>query len=158
MLFNHILRDKPLTTDILRCICFLAEKDIPLSLFSEGNDELEVDEAIGTLKAYAFITEREDGLSFNVHRLVQLAMRNWLQEEGQQKDWIRNTIQRLADVFPFPIHENRDVWRQYLPHALTAVKFQERDIKERANMNLLFNIAASYTLLGKYKEVGLMYR
>ena len=80
-----------------------------MSLFSRGEDELEVDEAIGTLKAYAFITEREDRHSFNVHRLVQLAMRNWLQTEGQEQ-WIKDTIQRLADVFPFPAHENRDVW------------------------------------------------
>jgi len=156
--FNHILRDKPLAADILRLICFLVEKDIPLSLFSQGEDELEVDEAIGTLKAYAFITEREDRHSFDVHRLVQLAMQNWLQEEGQQEQWINSMIQRLADVFPFPVHENRDVWRQYLPHALSAVSFQEHDVGEQADMNLLFNIAESYALLGKYREAELMYR
>ena len=85
-------------------------------------------------------------------------MRNWLQEEGQQKHRIQNTIQRLADIFPFPIHENRDVWRQFLPHALSAVQFQEHDIAEQANMDLLFNIAGSYALLGKYREAELMYR
>jgi hypothetical protein len=83
VLFKYILRDKPLATDILRLIYFLVEKDILLSLFSQGEDELEVDEAIGTLKVYVFLTEREDRHSFNVHRLVQLAMRNWLQKENQ---------------------------------------------------------------------------
>ena len=73
-----------------------------MSSFSLGHDEFEVDEAIGTLKAYAFITERDDGQSYDVHRLVQLAMRSWLQTEGQEELGIRETIQRLAKVFPFP--------------------------------------------------------
>jgi hypothetical protein len=98
-----------MAVDILQLICFLIEKDIPLSLFLQGKDELEVDEAISTLKPYKFITERESFNSFNVHLLVQLAMRNWLQEEGQQEQWTKKTVQLLADVFPFPVHENRDV-------------------------------------------------
>ncbi|KIW65333.1 hypothetical protein PV04_07602 [Phialophora macrospora] len=151
--FNQILRDKPLAADILRHICFLVDKDIPLSLFSQGHDELELDEAIGTLKAYAFITEREDELSFDVHRLVQLAMRHWLQEEGQQKQWIAKTVQQLADIFPFPKHENRHLWLRYLPHALTAAGFQDvDDIKEEADIDLIFKIAESYARLGKHGE------
>ncbi|KAK5188428.1 hypothetical protein LTR92_011514, partial [Exophiala xenobiotica] len=155
--FKHILRDHPFATDILRWRCFLVEKDIPVSLFLSGHDELEVDEAIGTLKAYAYITEREEGQSFDVHRLVQLAMRNWLQTQGQQEFWIGETVQRLADVFPFPEHENREVWGQYLPHALSAVRCQEHKVREEANIRLLFNIARSYALLGRYREAEVMH-
>lgn len=68
--FNHILRDKPLAADILQMICFLVEKDIPLSLFSQEEDDLEVDEAVGTLKVYVFITEREDRDSFESARCL----------------------------------------------------------------------------------------
>ncbi|KAK5263049.1 hypothetical protein LTR96_011516, partial [Exophiala xenobiotica] len=156
--FNHILRDRPRAADILRMVCFMVDKDIPSSLFVQGDDELEVDEAMGTLKAYAFITEREDQQSFDVHRLVQLAMRNWLQTQGQQEFWIEETMQRLADIFPFPEHENREVWRPYLPHALSAVHFQEHEVREEAGIRLLFNIAESYTLLGRYGEAEEMHR
>ena len=45
--------------------------------------ELKVYEAIGTLRAYAFISERTGQESYDVHRLVRLAMRNWLAEEGE---------------------------------------------------------------------------
>jgi tetratricopeptide (TPR) repeat protein len=156
--FTHISRDQPLAADILRWSCFLVEKDIPVSLFSQGEDELEVDEAMGTLKAYAFITERADSQSFDVHRLVQLAMRNWLRTEGQQQHWIGETIRRLADVFPFPKHENREVWRRCLPHALSVVSFHEHDFTEPVDIDLLFNIAGSFLLLGKYGEAGLTYQ
>jgi hypothetical protein len=100
--FNHILRDRPLAADILQMISFFVEKNIPLLLFLQGNDELEVDEAIGTLKAYAFITEREDGHSFDVHRLVQLATRKWLRMGGRQAQWMHVTIQRLRRDISLP--------------------------------------------------------
>ncbi|KAK5202787.1 hypothetical protein LTR47_011425 [Exophiala xenobiotica] len=126
--FNHILRDHPQAADILRMICFMIDKDILSSLFLQGDDELALDEAIRTLKAYAFITEREDHRSFDVHRPVQLAMRNWLQTERQQEMWIKAAVQRLAHVFPFPEHKNRNLWQRYLPHALSAVNFHERGL------------------------------
>jgi hypothetical protein len=75
--FNHILRDQPLAADILLMISFIVKKDIPLLLFSQGNDELEVDEAIWTLKAYAFITERK-----MVIRLTSIDWSNWRRESG----------------------------------------------------------------------------
>lgn len=56
--FDHIIRDTPLAAQYLRFICFLAEKDIPVSLLPPGDNELQEDKAIGTLKAYAFVAER----------------------------------------------------------------------------------------------------
>ena len=130
--FNHISRDNPLAAKYLRFMCFLAEKEIPLSLLPPVDDELEADEAIGTLKAYAFITEREEQDSFDIHRLVRLAMRNWLDKEGEREKCITDVIQRLAKMFPFPQHENRDVWTKYLPHAQTALEFREDSTDEEA--------------------------
>ncbi|RYP17801.1 hypothetical protein DL767_009943 [Monosporascus sp. MG133] len=90
--FNHISRDMPLAARYLEYICFLAEKDIPISLLpsrkdeleegeeeedeeeeDEENDELEKDEAIGILKGYAFILERKDPDAFDIHRLYEEA-------------------------------------------------------------------------------------
>ena len=48
--------------------------------------------------------------------------------------------------------------RQYLPHALSAVSFQQYGVGEQADMDLLFIIAESYVLLGKYWEAELMYQ
>ncbi|KAK5263518.1 hypothetical protein LTR96_011102 [Exophiala xenobiotica] len=176
--FNHILRDRPWAAEIFRMVCFMVDKYIPSSLFVQGDDELEVDEAMGTLKAYAFITEREDQQSFDVHRLVQLATRNWLQTQGQQEFWIEETMQRLADIFPSPEHENREVWRQYLPHALSAVhcksiRFREAEEMQRQTLDpkkkvfgeehpttlcSLNNLAAVLEQQGKYEEAEQMHR
>jgi hypothetical protein len=55
--FNHISSRNRLAAQYLKFMCFLAEKDIPVTLLPPA-DELEADEAIGTLRAYAFVTER----------------------------------------------------------------------------------------------------
>lgn len=69
--FRHISRDMPLAAEYLKSICYLAERDIPGSLFGTGDDELAADEAIGTLIAYAFISAGKAKDGYNIHRLVR---------------------------------------------------------------------------------------
>lgn len=38
----------------------------------------EAEDAIGTLKAYDFITEGEAPDKYKIHRLIRVAMLNWL--------------------------------------------------------------------------------
>ncbi|KAK3383706.1 hypothetical protein B0T24DRAFT_645911 [Lasiosphaeria ovina] len=145
--FEHIARDSPTAARYLRFICFLAEKDIPLSLLPPAEDELEVDEAIGTLKAYAFIIPR-GGESFDIHRL----------EKRKLTESITDVIQRLAITFPFPEHENREVWMKYLPHTHVISESPEYCTDKVAESKLLFNIAESYSQMAKYEEAEQMYR
>ncbi|PHH93267.1 hypothetical protein CDD83_8778 [Cordyceps sp. RAO-2017] len=107
-----------LAAQYLAFMCLLAEKDMPAFLLRPA-DELEADEAIGILKAYAFISEREQSRLFNVHRLVGLAMRNWLDSEKQLEESVTTMIQRLATVRPSFV--NTRMWRIYLPHAQAAL-------------------------------------
>ncbi|KAK0717692.1 hypothetical protein B0T26DRAFT_854799, partial [Lasiosphaeria miniovina] len=155
--FEHIARDNPTAARYLRFICFLNEKDIPFSLLPPAEDELEVDEAIGTLKAYAFIIPRGKE-SFDIHRLVRLAMRNWLEEKGELTESITDVIQRLAMAFPFPKHENREIWMKYLPHMQIISESPGYCTDKEAESDLLFNIAESYYQIAKYKEAEQIHR
>ncbi|KAI1178130.1 P-loop containing nucleoside triphosphate hydrolase protein [Nemania sp. FL0916] len=85
--FEHIKRDSPLAADYLRFISFFLEKNIPKSILPMGDDRLAADEAFGTLLAYAFVTERTGTNCFDVHRLVRLATRNWIADNGEQSVW-----------------------------------------------------------------------
>ncbi|RYP16975.1 hypothetical protein DL765_004817 [Monosporascus sp. GIB2] len=156
--FNHISRDMPLAAQYLKFICFLAEKDIPVSLLPPGENELKAEEAIGTLKGYAFILERENPDSFDIHRLVRLATRNWLRDQGEQKKWITDTIQQVSQKFPFPQHENKEIWVRYLPHGQAVLKLREDCDDKEANASLFSNMGGSYLMLGKYKEAEEMNR
>ncbi|KAI0887873.1 uncharacterized protein GGS22DRAFT_90148 [Annulohypoxylon maeteangense] len=156
--FNHIDRDYPLAARYMRFICCLAEKDIPVSLLPPEEDGLRVDEAIGILKGYAFIMERSDPESFDIHRLVRLAMRNWLQTNKEWQEWTTNVFQHLAEEYPFPENENRSAWMRYLPHGQAVLELEDMSVDEKANIDLLIVLAQSYSLLGKYNEAERTYR
>jgi hypothetical protein len=115
---------------------FFAEKDIPKSLLPPADDELQKDEAIGVLKAYAFITQRGEQDLFDIPRLVHLVMRNWLEENGEQQEYATEVMQYVAKTFPLPEHENRDVWMKYLPHVQAVLNRVASTIEP----DLLFNV------------------
>jgi tetratricopeptide (TPR) repeat protein len=74
--------------------------------------------AIGTLCGYSFFSQREDGDMFDMHSLAHLAIRRWNKDEGHEEEIRQTTLARIAEAFPDDDWENREVWRQYLPHAL----------------------------------------
>jgi hypothetical protein len=133
--FEHICRN-PFAARYLRFMSFFAEKDIPKSLLPPADDELQKDEAIGVLKAYAFITQRGEQDLFDIPRLVHLVMRNWLEENGEQQEYATEVMQYVAKTFPLPEHENRDVWMKYLPHVQAVLNRVASTIEP----DLLFNV------------------
>jgi tetratricopeptide (TPR) repeat protein len=150
--FHHISRDNQLAAQYLRFMSFLAEKEIPKRLLPPGNGGLEAFEAIGTLKAYAFITERAGQESYDIHRLVRLAMQNWLAEKGELKACATTVMQQLDKVFPSPKHESRAIWVRYLPHTRAALEFQDHSTDNTVKSRLLSNVAEGNLLLGKYQD------
>ncbi|KAI1159424.1 P-loop containing nucleoside triphosphate hydrolase protein [Nemania serpens] len=154
--FEHISRHNPQAADYLKFACFLAEKDIPLSLLPVIS-KIQMAEAIGLLNAYSFILERNTPGSFDIHRLVRLVMRSWLQEKGEWKKWTVNIVQRLTEEYPFPRHENRKTWTKYLPHTQAVLEINSA-INTDKDGSLLFKIAKSYSILRKYNNAELLYR
>ncbi|RSL85799.1 hypothetical protein CDV31_016508 [Fusarium ambrosium] len=49
--FEHVSRDSPQAIKYLQFMCFLVQRDIPMSLLPSAEDELEADEAVGILEA-----------------------------------------------------------------------------------------------------------
>ncbi|KAI1439348.1 hypothetical protein F5Y02DRAFT_424116, partial [Annulohypoxylon stygium] len=154
--FERISQSRPLAAQYLRFICFLAEKDIPISLLPPGRNEREINKAIGTLKGYAFIMERNQPDLFDIHRLVRLAMRNWLQTNGEWQECATKVFQRLTDKYPFPEHKNRATWMRYLPHGQAVLQLRNECADKETG--LFFNVAESYSQLGKYNEAEQMYQ
>ncbi|RKL04917.1 hypothetical protein BFJ70_g17166 [Fusarium oxysporum] len=156
--FKHISRDSLRAGEYLEFMCFLAERDIPISLLPPANDEMETEEALGTLEAYGFITRREEGESLDMHRLVRLAMWNWLRQEGQARQRYCDVVQRLDEVFPSPEHENREIWMRYMAHAQRVVESDEECEDEEAKSGLLFNVAEALSIQGRYEGAAKLYR
>ncbi|EDO03145.1 hypothetical protein SS1G_05625 [Sclerotinia sclerotiorum 1980 UF-70] len=114
--FEQIRYRDPLAADYLSFMACIDPKDIPQSLLPAGRSRKKEIDAIGTLDAYSFIIKRVADQALDLHRLVHLATRNWLQQNDLITQWTERAIIRLEEVFPNDDHQNRTTWRTYLPH------------------------------------------
>ncbi|CAH0058006.1 unnamed protein product [Clonostachys solani] len=159
--FRQISRDKKLAAEYLGFVSFLSEREIPKDILPPADDELDMEEAIGTLKAYTFIVERASGDSYDMHRLVGLAMRNWIAGKTDVEVNIMDVLQRLGKIYPDPPeHENKGLWLCYLPHARRALSFRsQRGYRDAPSVaHLMTLVARSDDNLGNYKGAEPMYR
>ena len=80
--FSQISSRDPLAKQYLCFMSCIAQQIIPRSFLSPATSLKEF-EAIGTLTAYALITKREGQNFYDIHRLVQIAVRNWLKTKDK---------------------------------------------------------------------------
>jgi len=156
--FRQISSRDQLAEEYLCFMSCVAQQDIPLSLLPPAT-KLKQLEAIGTLSSYAFITKRNGQDSYEIHRLVQIAMHNWLKTKGQMSLWSGKALIQVAKIFPFPEHENRATWTTYLPHAQRVLSFQEYfGNLEESHRELLSDVGMCFKINGKYAEAEQMLR
>ncbi|KAI1820891.1 hypothetical protein F4861DRAFT_542494 [Xylaria intraflava] len=153
--FEYISQHNAQAADYLKFMCFLAEKDIPLSLLPVV-PKIKMAEAIGMLKAYAFIMERDTPDSFDIHRLVRLVMRNWLQEKGEWEAWTKTVVQQFEKEYPRPEHKDRKRWTRYLPHGQAVL--ETTGAVAIVDYDFPFLIGESYLRLGRYGEAERLFR
>ncbi|WYZ37727.1 hypothetical protein EsH8_II_001233 [Colletotrichum jinshuiense] len=162
--FEQIQRDNTLAGDILSLISFFDRQAIPKEFIStyyikkntqdlEISPEAIVTEALGTLKAFCFITEGKDQ-SVDIHRLVQLVTRKWLLGKQRVTEFSRQALQIVSDAFPYGEHENQEACRKQLPHAYAVLEgagagLQDEDIWRAS---LLHCVASYLAYLGHWKE------
>lgn len=85
--FEQIRRRDPLAAEYLSFMACIDPRAVPQSLLPPAKSKKRMVEAIGTLSAYSFITKRPADSSLDLHRLVHLATRNWLQMENSLSEW-----------------------------------------------------------------------
>ncbi|KAK7428277.1 hypothetical protein QQZ08_005174 [Neonectria magnoliae] len=99
--FQQIEQQHALASELLSFMSILDRQDIPapfISHYSEQEQnggprsEIELTEALGTLKAFSFVTEEKSG-SFDMHRLVQLVT----PFKGQKSD-ATHTTKKLSHL------------------------------------------------------------
>jgi hypothetical protein len=139
--FNQISLQDQLAIDYLSFMSCLVPQRIPESLLPPAKSKIKMIAAIGTLTAYSFITKREIEQSFDLHRLVHLATRNWLRKAKSLTAWTKRTLSQLADVFPNGDYTNRAIWTIYLPHARHILALPRLlDGNKEAEIKLLFRV------------------
>ena len=156
--FDHIRQHHPLAAKFLSSMACFHEKSIPQSLLPEADSEVDIIDAIAVLTGYSFV-RRQTGSSeltdcdelYDLHRLVQLAARNWLKMNGSLRDWTKGCITRVAELFPTRDHKYKSTWTAYLPHAQRLCEDSEvKDLPER--YWLLEKMGLCFVVDGKYNK------
>lgn len=152
--FEQIRHRDPLAADYLSFIACIDPKDVPFSLLPAGPSRRFEIEAMGTLDAYSFITRRSEDLALDVHRLVHLAIRGWLEKEKALAQWTEKAVARLEEVIPVDENQNRSTWRKYLPHARNVLESDliNKDAANRIRLSWKFGLCLIHD--GRFNEAA----
>ncbi|KAJ6039423.1 hypothetical protein N7499_004385 [Penicillium canescens] len=138
--FCQIENRNPLAARYLSFMACLDCRAIPISLLPSANS-LEQEKAIGILCAYSFVRPRPGGHCLDLHRLVQLAMRNCMRSTNDWKQWVNYAIMETSQKFPSPESKNRILWQEYLPHILRLLQLKSSRYISKASYILMFKVS-----------------
>ena len=155
MSFNYVLSSTtagPLASEFLSVMSFMDRQEIPswlLRKFKPKVSKYQFEAACGTLKAVSLISESSPG-SFNMHRLVQLAMRRWLQGKGKHQEFADKAISLLNDSFPDGSFKTWKECSALVVHAETVLGLSPESSNAATRARLLMKVATFQNSRGKY--------
>ncbi|RDW92542.1 hypothetical protein BP5796_01936 [Coleophoma crateriformis] len=154
--FEQIQTRNPLAAEYLSFMSCVNANDIPESLLPPGLSRKNEIDAIGILDAYSFISKRSADKAIDMHQLVHLVTRNWLQEQNLLAQWTERTVSRLNDILQESSDQNRSVWRRYLVHAYYTLESDlvSKDWGER--INLVRKVGMCLGREGRFNEAGVL--
>ncbi|KAK4206590.1 hypothetical protein QBC37DRAFT_458353, partial [Rhypophila decipiens] len=79
---------------------------------------------IAMLSEYCLIDTTENGGTFEMHGLVQLSTRRWLEVYGEQDTFQQQFVERMAASYPTGIFENWEICRSLFAHVEVVLGYQ----------------------------------
>ncbi|KAF2790576.1 hypothetical protein K505DRAFT_250898, partial [Melanomma pulvis-pyrius CBS 109.77] len=169
--FEHIRQTRPSAADLLSLMSFFDRQGIPegvlrsravqrsaqfnrqdrieedidsqdeddMSQSSTSEDEFEED--VVALRNFCLVSVNIDRTSFEMHALVQLATRKWLDSNGKLEQWRHQFISNLCAVFPTGKYENWAACQVLFAHAKSAVGQQPEESSLAEWATLLYRAA-----------------
>ncbi len=169
--FEEVAKLNPATVELLRACAFLDPDAIPEELLVEGapewgeplvtvlTDPLARAELIATLNCFSLVARDPDTHTLTLHRVVQAALRDELDEDSQRL-WAERAVRVVARGFPNP--QEFSAWPQcerLLPQAQTAADWIEQwNFAFEEGGCLLNNTAGYLHERARYTEVELLHQ
>src|SRR5215471_4588586 len=94
--FKQIQKRVPTAADLLSLMSMFDRQGIPEHLLHNNTDILLFEDAIALLVCFSLIQEQTEKRSFEMHRLVQLSTRQWLELNGQLVRWRKKSVEIMA--------------------------------------------------------------
>ncbi|KAL8831007.1 MAG: hypothetical protein Q9191_001103 [Dirinaria sp. TL-2023a] len=151
--YELISKQKPRAAEMLLFMAVLDRQGIPKSLLRNDVDRnIDVTTALGLLQAFSLISAQDGGSHYEIHRLVQLATRRWMEVQGTKQKWQERALHVLAETFPRGKFENWTVCESLMPHAQTVIQCEHvKEACPKQFASLLRNMAVFDQLQGRYE-------
>ncbi|KAK5651335.1 hypothetical protein OQA88_12568 [Cercophora sp. LCS_1] len=115
--------------------------------------KIEMAKSLGTLKAFSLITE-DNSRSYNMHRLVQLVTRKWLDQQHTMPQFADQALLIMSRKYPFGEYKNWAKCSAYLPHVHALLQLKGTGLRdgELARSKILHNAASFLDDQGRGKD------
>jgi tetratricopeptide (TPR) repeat protein/transcriptional regulator with XRE-family HTH domain len=168
--FEKVEQANPAAADLLRLCAFLHPDEIPESMIVKGasklgpilqlvaEDEFELNGAIGELRKYSLVKRDPELKLLNIHRLVQVVIKDAMDKETQ-REWAVRMVRMVNQAFPEVEFATWHQCQQYLPHAQVCAELIEQWNITLPEAPRLLNAVGRYLLeRAKYAEAERLYQ
>ncbi|KAJ5765936.1 hypothetical protein N7520_005495 [Penicillium odoratum] len=158
--FEQIRHDRPAATELLAFMSMYDRQGILESLVRADCDDLQFEDALAPLISYSLVRFESKTASFDMHRLVQLSVRTWLEIHLELARWQEKSRAIVAKMFPDGQYESWTECQRLLPHAKEVMKsISSANKEDRLHVaTISFNCGWYLLLQGAYEEAEVMYR
>jgi tetratricopeptide (TPR) repeat protein len=143
--FEQISKQQPLAAEILSLMAVMDLYSVPKYLVIEPDANFsQTTSAFGTLKAFSLITAVKAGKEFEMHCLIQISVRHWLEIQNNLSGFQRSALRILSEHFPVGDFENWRKCEQLYPHAQLVLQYPSESNEEFLQRALLLHNMARY--------------
>ncbi|EEU36082.1 uncharacterized protein NECHADRAFT_53204, partial [Fusarium vanettenii 77-13-4] len=137
---------------LLSFMACIEPKAIPQSMLPQPETRQQLTSSIGTLCSYGFLSKYAGDGMLEMHRLVHLATRTWAKSEGIMERMAQLSATHFDQIFSNGNWEDRELYRQYLPHALVIIREHEEDAPPNYPYRLIYCAARCLIYDGRFSE------
>ncbi|CAH0046713.1 unnamed protein product [Clonostachys solani] len=146
--FMRIEEEDKVAAAYLSILACIAPQNIPRAIFPPAESEISREKALGTLKAYSFLSKRTDGDIYDVHPLIPGIVQEHLRERDRWHAVTVISVFWLRCLIPDGGYENLKEYPPFLPHGKAFAEIPELR-REPDVLFLLRSVGQCYNSLGQ---------
>jgi tetratricopeptide (TPR) repeat protein len=167
--FEQVEETSKAAADLLHVSAFFSPDRIPLELISMGAAEfgpklatalanvdsnpLALDEVLAPLTQFSLIRRDLDARTFDLHRLVQVVLKDGM-DEATQRHWAERLVRVMCSAFVKPESSTWSHYERLLPHAQACTKLIETwGLESPEAADLLTQIGSYLHTRGRFDAV-----
>jgi len=154
--FDYIRQERPSAADLLSFISFFNQQGIPEFMLRYYAESIEstctrenhegFEEDIALLRGFLLVTVNTSGDVFEMHQLVQFAIRMWLRSFGNESKGWETFLSALSKEFPTGDYSNWSKCQILFPHVEALMSREPEDRVPLRDWSQILAYAAWYAM------------